>query len=185
MDKKKIAIIGAAAVVLIGIIVGIVIGVNSGKEPEKPEEKPAVVDEKSFEINGLKFKLDTEKEFEGLKYEISKDFAEAKHDLYTHYVEYRYLQDNGEGKNLLFFRVFHYTDKDTAAAVKDLGIEGEVTFTDGKTNGVDYKLCDEGRDDGTVHFYFIEKDNDTYVLHLASQYDVKEFETKVLKTIKF
>ena len=46
-------------------------------------------------------------------------------------------------------------------------------------------MIDEHRTDGTIHFYFINKDNNTYVLHFASQYDIKDFETKVVNSVKF
>ena len=179
--NKKFAIIGAAAVVIIvGVVVGIVIGVNSNKAPE-PEEAPLVVDDTHFSINGQEFELDTKKEFEGLKYKISKEFRELKFDVYTHYVQYDYLLEDG---NLLYYRVFHYTDKDADAAAQDLGLEN-YAFTDGKTDNVEYKYYAEPRNDGTMHFYFITKDTDTYVIHLASKYDIKEFEEKALKTIGF
>ena len=184
MSKKKLLIFGAAMVVVIAaVVVGILIAVNSGdkEEPKKTVETPAV-DEKSFRINNLKFSLDTEKEFEGIKYTISKDFREVKHDLRTHYVQYDYLQK--DDTNLLFFRIFHYTDKDAAAAAKDLGIENP-TFSEGKTDNVEYQFYNEPRDDGTIHFYFITKDSETYALHFASRYDVRDFESKILKTLKF
>ena len=183
MGKKKLLIFGVAAVVAIAAVVaGILIAVNSGKEePKKSAEVPAV-DEKSFKINNLKFLLDTEKEFEGIKYVISKDFREIKYDLYSHYVQYDYLQK--DETNLLYFRIFHYTDKDAAAAAKDLGIENP-TFSEGKTDNIEYKFYNEPRDDGTIHFYFITKDTETYALHFASRYDIRDFESKILKTVKF
>lgn len=183
MNKKKMAIIGVAVVALIGIVVGVVIAMNSNQEPEKPEEKTEIVDDpKSFSINKLKFKLDTEKEFEGMKYEISKDFKEAKHDISTHYVEYRYIQK--DDTNLLFFRIFHYVGKDVAAVVKDFDL-GDITLSSGQTDNLEYKFYSEPRDDGTVHFYFITKGADTYAIHITSRYDIREFETKVMKTLRF
>lgn len=181
MDKKKIGIICGAAVVLIGVVVGIVIAVNSGSEPA-PEPEKTVVDEKAFEINGLKFRLDTEKEFEGIKYEISKDFREVKQDLYTHYVEYRYMQE--DDTNLLFFRIFHYPDKDLDTVINEFGIENPE-ISDAKINNIDYVVYNEPRDDGTVHFYFTTSPNGVYAVHFASRYDIKDFETKVMKTLKF
>ena len=46
-------------------------------------------------------------------------------------------------------------------------------------------MIDEERKDGTIHFYFINKDGNTYVLHFVSQNDIKDFESKVLNSIKF
>ena len=46
-------------------------------------------------------------------------------------------------------------------------------------------MIDEGRTDGVVHFYFINKDDNTFVLHFVSQNDIKNYEEKILESINF
>lgn len=154
-------------------------GCGCSKE-NKEEDKPEVVDNTLVTINGLEFHLTKETAFKDLKYTIVEDFRELNFD---HYVEYKYYQESGP--NLLFFRVFYYEGKDFEASRKDLGLDDSFVFEDGKTNNIEYKMIDEHRTDGTIHFYFINKDNNTYVLHFASQYDIKDFETKVVNSVKF
>jgi predicted small lipoprotein YifL len=152
---------------------------NNEKEDTKKEEKK--VDETLFTINKLEFHLDKETEFKGIKYTISKDFQEAIHDQY---IQYNYYQE--DNTNLLFFRVFYYENKDIKYALKDLGLEENVSLTDGKTDNIEYKFYETPRDDGgTIHFYFITKDKNLYVINFVSKYDIKEYENKEIKTIKF
>lgn len=152
------------------------------KEPEKEEEKKEeVVDETLVKINGLEFHLDKEISYEKIKYTTIKDFTETK---MSNYVQYRYSQE--DGTNLLFFRIFYYAKKDNSVARKDLGIEDKYKFEDGKTENIEYKAIKEPRDDGgTINYYFINKDNSTYVLSFISKYDIKDFESKVLNSVKF
>ena len=131
-------------------------------------------------INKLDFYLTKETSFKGLKYTIVPDFQES---IMDHYVEYKYLQE--DSTNLLFFRVFYYKNKDNKAARKDLGIDNSFEFVDGNTANISYKLIDEHRNDGTIHFYFINKDGNEYALHFVSKYDISSFEEKVLKSVKF
>lgn len=46
-------------------------------------------------------------------------------------------------------------------------------------------MIDEGRTDGTIHHYFITKDGNTFIVDFISQNDIKDFEEKVLESIKF
>ena len=160
-------------------------GCGKGKDVDvdvnEPEKKEEVVDETLVKINGLEFHLDKESSFKKIKYTTIKDFSESNMD---HYVQYRYTQE--DGTNLLFFRIFYYSKKDNNAARKDLGIENKYKFEDGKTDNIEYKSIKESRDDGGIKdYYFINKDKDTYVLSFISKYDIKDFETKVLKSVKF
>ena len=87
---------------------------------------------------------------------------------------------------MLFYRVFYYEGKDNATAIKDLGLDEGITLTDGKNDSVEYKFYENPRNDGgTMHFYFINRDGNTYVVNFVSKYDIKDFENKVVKTIKF
>lgn len=152
---------------------------NSEKEETKQEEKK--VDETLFTINKLDFHLDNETEFKGIKYTISKDFQEA---IYDQYVQYNYYQE--DNTNLLFFRVFYYENKDIKHVLKDLGLEENISLTEGKTDNIEYNFYETPRDDGgTIHFYFITKDKNIYVINFVSKYNIKEFEDKEIKTIKF
>ena len=169
---------------LIICIFSLLTGCTSKKENNKKnnnKEEVKEVDKTLFTINGYEFHLDKEASYEGLKYTISSDFTEGNHQ---NCIQYSYYPDDG-GNNLLFFRVFYYEDKDESYIKNDLAIEGELTFKDGKTDNIEYKLYDENRKDGTIRFYFIYKDNKTYVVNFVSKYDIKDFETKVLDTLKF
>lgn len=149
-----------------------------------PAPAPEPVDEMAFTINGLEFRLDAEKTFEGLSYITSARFAEAVHELHIPYVQYNFYQT--DNTNLLYFRIFHYKGQGDADAIKDLGLEGQVTFTDFKTDSLEFRFYAQPRDDGgTIHFYFLSKDGDTYVLSFISLYDIQEFESKTLQTVHF
>ena len=148
---------------------------------DNKENKEEVVDNTSFIVNNLEFHLDREATYSGINYKISKEFKEAVHNMY---IQYNYLQE--DSSNLLFFRIFYYENQDVNYAINDLGLEGNIEFTEGKTDNIEYKLYVEPRDDGgTIHFYFVNKDNNLYVLSFISKYDIKDFEEKVLNTIKF
>lgn len=137
-------------------------------------------DDTVFTINGLEFRLDTEREYEGIKYTIASEFEERK---LIGCVQYQYYQE--EGPNLLFYRIFYYAGKSFEQARDDLGIDSSLKVIDGKTDKIAYKLVDDSDDKGTIHFYFVTKDGNTYAIQIASMYDIEEFETKVLKTIHF
>ena len=131
-------------------------------------------------LNGLEFHLKTDETFKDIKYTISDKLKKADFDRY---VQYNYLQE--DSTNLLYFRIFYYKGKTFDDAAKDLGLEKNITFKDGTTNNIEYKLYEQPRDDGgTMHLYFINKDGNTYVINFVSKYDIKDFENKVLKSIK-
>ena len=143
-----------------------------------------IVDESLVKINGLEFHLNKEEEFKGLKYAISEDFTKAEHDIAIPYIQYSYRQE--DGTNLLFLRIFYYENKDNNYALKDLGKDENVTLVDDKTDNIEYKVYEEPREDGgTIHFYFINKDGNTYAINFVSKYDIKDFETKVINLLEF
>ena len=153
-----------------------------GKAKEEGETPSA--DESAFSINGLEFRLDGKKNFRGISYSVSEDFREIEHSEFTPYVQYDYMQE--DSSNLLFFRIFYYKGQGNDAAVKDLGIEGKISFEDGKTGDIEYeKYVTPRSDGGTMNFYFFHKDGDTYVLSFVSRYDVSEFEKKVVGSVAF
>ena len=171
--KKKVLFILLIAILAIGLLAL----AGCGKKEDKKE-----VDETLVTINGLDFHLDTNKEFKGLKYVISKDLKEANFEAYN-YIQYYYYQE--DSTNLLFFRVFYYKGKNFDDAIYDLGI-GNVTLVDGKNDNLEYKVYKEPREDGgTINLYFIDKDGDTYVVNFVSQYDIADFEAKVVKSLSF
>ena len=154
-----------------------------GKGGEEKDPQPKA-DETAFTVNELEFKLDTEKEFKGLKYVVTGDFKEVEHDEFTPYIQYNYLQE--DNSNLLFFRIFYYKGKGVDAAKADLGLEKDIQLTDGKNDDLEYKMYAQPRDDGgTIHYYFLTKDGDTFVVNFVSKYDIKDFEQKVVKSLKF
>ncbi|MBO4815853.1 MAG: hypothetical protein J5507_02760 [Clostridia bacterium] len=178
---KKIFLLVLVSIILISGLF-ILTGCESKKEAEGNNEQPTpVVDETLVEINGLEFHLDKETSFKDVKYTIVGDFKEANFDSY---IQYYYYQE--DSTNLLFFRIFDYGKKSNDDAIADLGLDSNITFTDGKTDNIEYKYYAEPRDDGgTIHFYFINKDGNLYVLHFVSKYDIKDFEDKVVKSINF
>ena len=169
--KKKL-------ILLVLIIVGIltITGCDISKK-EASKEKTLV------KINGLEFKLNKEASFKDIKYTIIEDFKEANFDEYN-YIEYNYYQE--DQTNLLFFRIFYYGGQGNDAAIKDLGLDSNITLTDGKTDNIEYKYYAQPRNDGgTIHFYFINKNENTYTLNCVSKYDIKDFENKVIKSVHF
>lgn len=155
---------------------------NNGENNNKNKEN--TVDETLFTIKDKEFHLDTEKEFEGLKYKTSSEFKEVNNSSFTSkYVQYNYQPD--DASNYFFFRIFYFNGKDFAYARKDLGIDDKFKYQDGKTDNIEYKMVDEERKDGTIHFYFVNKEGNTFVLHFVSQNDIKDFELKVLKSLEF
>ena len=148
---------------------------------QKNEQPTPVVDETLVTINGIEFHLNKETSFKNINYTIVEDFKEVDHDRY---IQYNYYQE--DSTNLLFFRVFYYSNQGNDIAIKDLGLDSNISLTDGKTDNIEYKYYASPRDDGgTMHFYFINKDGDTYTLNFVSKYDIKDFEDKVVKSVKF
>jgi hypothetical protein len=184
--RKKIIILGTMIIMMVVELMTFT-GCGSKKEikEEKKEENtvqtPQVVDESLVKINNQEFHLSKEATFKEIKYSIIPDFKEADHN---HYIQYSYSQE--DRSNLLYFRIFYYEGKENDAAIKDLGLEGDITLTNGKNDYLEYKLYEKPRDDGgTIHFYFINNNGNTYALNFVSKYDIKEFENKVVKSLKF
>ncbi len=177
MNKKVIIAIIAIIVIIIGVVI---VAKCLPKQEILPEETEGEVDDSLFTINETEFHFDEDKIFKEVKYTVSGEFKEADMDKY---VQYSYYPEGGS--NLLFFRIFDYNSKSVEEAAADLGIEEELTLVDGKTDIIEYKLFDRHRDDGTIHFYFINNENHLYVLQFTSKYDIKDFEERVLKSISF
>ena len=151
---------------------------NENNEDYPPVDKTLVV------INDMEFHLDKETSFRDMHYVIVEDFAEIDHDITIPYRQYNFYQE--DSTNLLFFRIFYYKGKGMDYAAKDLGIEGKITLEEGKNENIEYQLYVQPRDDGgTIHFYFITKGKDTYVVNFVSKYDIKDFETKVVNSLHF
>ena len=150
----------------------------SKKESNNNEEKE--VDDSLVVVNGVELHLNQEKEYQGIKYTITDDLDKADFDYVIQYYKY---QDSGP--NLMFFRIFVYEGKSRDEIKYDLAIEDEYVEGSGKTDNVEYQFIDLNREDGTIHFYLIDKDNKTYVVNFVSQYDIKDFEKKVLNSVKF
>ena len=154
---------------------------NNGENNKKEEN---IVDETLFTIKDKEFHLDTDKEFEGLKYKTSSEFKEIDNFSFaSKYMQYNYQPDGSS--NYFYFRIFYFKVKDFAYARKDLAIDDKFKYQDGTTDKIEYKMVDEERTDGTIHFYFISKDGNTFVLHFVSQNDIRDFEEKVLKSLEF
>lgn len=131
-------------------------------------------------VNGIELHLDKEKVFKDIEYTITDDLKEANFDQYVQYYLYQ-----ESGPNLLFFRIFFYNNKTHDYIRNDLAIDKNLVEENGKTDNIEYKYIDTKRTDGTIHFYIIDKDNTSYVINFVSQYDIKDFEKKVLNSIKF
>lgn len=180
MKEKKLLL--CLIVILLSIGLFILTGCSSKEEVKEIETQAnEIVDETLVKINGLEFHLDTEKTYKDISYMISENLKEVNQDRYR---QYNYYQE--DQTNLLFFRIFYYDNKNNDAAIKDLGLDSNIELTDGKTENIEYKYYASPRDDGgTMHFYFINKDGNTYVLNFVSKYDIKDFENKVLNSISF
>ncbi len=168
--KKKILL--SMLVILLLTLTG------CGSTSDKNEEKK--VDKSVVEVNGIKLNINKEKEFKGIKYTITDDLSEANFDQYVQYYLYQDF-----GPNLLFFRIFYYENKNHSYIKNDLAIDNNLTEKQGKTDNVEYTFIDGNRTDGTIHFYIIDKDNASYVINFISQYDIKDFESIVLNSIRF
>lgn len=138
------------------------------------------VDESIVKVNDVELHIDKRNEFNGIKYMITDDLKEARFDQYVQYYLYQ-----ESGSNLLFFRIFFYKDKDIKYIKKDLAIDTNLAEINGKTDNVDYIFIDTKRNDGTIHFYIIKKDNVSYVVNFVSKYDINDFENRILNSISF
>ena len=138
------------------------------------------VDESIVKVNDVELHIDKRNEFNGIKYMITDDLKEARFDQYVQYYLYQ-----ESGSNLLFFRIFFYKDKDIKYIKKDLAIDTNLAEINGKTDNVDYIFIDMKRNDGTIHFYIIKKDNVSYVVNFVSKYDINDFENRILNSISF
>ncbi len=170
---------------LLGLFAFTGCGKTTTIETTKTEKKEKVVDKTLFKIKGKEFHLDTDKEFKGLKYTVSKDFKEVNNITYSsEYMQYNYQPDDEE--NYFYLRILYYEGKDINFAKNDyIGEEEQFEYKDVKINDIDAKMIDEGRTDGTIHHYFITKDGNTFIVDFISQNDIKDFEEKVLESIKF
>ena len=179
--KKKVVLC-----LLVLLISFVVTGCKTEKKEEEIKEKEnEVVDKTLFKIKDKEFHLDTDKEFNGLKYKTSSEFKEI--DNYTMsgtYKQYSYQPKNSS--NYLYFRILYYKRKNIDFAKNDyLGNEEQFEFKDVTINNIDYKMIDEERTDGTIHHYFITKDGNTFIIDFISQNDIKDFENMVLNSISF
>lgn len=168
-------------ILLITMMMGVFSLTGCGKKKDDKEKIVEVLDDSTVKINGLEFKLDKQTSFLGMNYTISSAFKEANFDTY---IQYYYYQE--DSTNLLYYRVFLYENKGIDESIDDLGLDKSVALKDGKTNNIEYKLYEEPREDGgTIHYYLVPRDLDTFVVGFVSKYDIKDFEEKVLKTIRF
>ena len=174
--KKRYLLLFILLLVLFSIT-----GCNKKTNKEEPtkKEETKVVDKTLVKVNDVDLHINSEKEFKGLKYTISEELKEAEFDNYIQYYLYQ-----EQGPNLLFFRIFYYQNKDSEYIRKDLAIDSNLTEEKGKNDNIEYTLIDTKRTDGTIHFYFIKKDNTTYVINFVSQYDISDFEKLVFDSIK-
>ncbi len=178
--KKKILLY---LLVIMSLITFVGCGTEEKEADSKKEEK--VVDKTLFKIKDKNFHLDTDKEFEGLKYKISSEFKEVNNFTPSStYVQYNYQPENSS--NYFYFRIFYYKGKSLDFAKNDyVGNEKQYEYKDIKINDIEYKMIDEERVDGTIHHYFIVKDGSTYVLSFISQNDINKFESMILDSVKF
>ena len=178
--KKKILL----SLLLIAALFTIT-GCTSKKEEEKKDKEPEVVDETLIKIKGKEFHLDTDKEFQGLKYITSSEFKEANNETPSSVYRQYYYRPDSEA-NYFYFRILYYKGKDIAFAKSDyVGDEKDFEYKDVKINNIEYKMIDEERTDGTIHHYFLVKDGSTFILDFISQNDIKDFENKVMNSISF
>ena len=174
--KKKIVFLSLIIMMLVTELF-----ILTGCKSKKGGESAQPVDETLVKVNGVDLHFTKEASFKKLKYTIAGDLREEK---YPRYIQYSMYQE--DQTTLLFFRIFYYEGRDNNFAIKDLGIGGDVTLTDGKTDNIEYKFYPYSQNDGgTMHLYFVNKDGNTYVLNFVSKYDIKDFEERVLNSVKF
>ena len=159
-------------------------GCESTKKENSSKKEKEVVDQTLFTIKDKEFHLDTDKEFEGLKYKTSSEFKEVNNiTLSSVYMQYNYQPESSS--NYFYFRILYYKGKDIDFAKEDyVGNDEPFEYQDVKINGIDAKMIDEERTDGTIHHYFITKDGNTFIVDFISQNDIKDFEKKVLDSIE-
>ena len=172
--KKKIVLIIFAVILLFTIT-----GCGNTKK-ELDNNKKEIVDESLVKVNEVELHINKEKEFKGIKYTITDDLKEA---VFDQYVQYYLYQDSGP--NLLFFRIFYYEGKTHNYIRKDLAVDSSLPEENGKTDNVNYTYIDTKRTDGTIHYYIIDSGKKSYVINFVSKYDIKDFEEKVLNSVKF
>lgn len=160
-------------------------GCGAKKQEDNNKKENEFVDETLFKIKDKEFHLDTDKEFKGLKYKTSSEFKEIDNITPSSvYMQYNYQPDNSS--NYFYFRILFYKGKDINFAKNDyIGNEEQFEYIDVKINGIEGKMIDEKRTDGTIHHYFITKDGNTFIIDFISQNDIKDFERKVLDSISF
>lgn len=169
--KRKILI---NILIILGLITITGCG-SSNVKKENDEKKDEVIDKTLVEVNGVKLHINKEKEFKGIKYTITDELKEANQDYYVQYYLYQ-----ESGPNLLFFRIFYYEGKSHNNIKDDLAIDYNLAEEKGKNSNIEYTYIDTKREDGTIHYYLIDKGNITYVINFVSKYDIKDFEEKVL-----
>lgn len=181
MNKK--ILLSLFIIVALFTIVGC--GSKNEEENSEKEKETEVVDNTLFKIKDKEFHLDTDKEYEGLKYKTSSEFKEiSNYTLSSTYMQYNYQPANSS--NYFYFRILFYKGKDIDFAKDDyLGNEEQFEYKDVKINDIECKMIDEERTDGTIHHYFISKDGNTFIVDFISQNDIKDFEKKVLDSISF
>ena len=168
---------------LIIVMIFTMIGCKTTKK-ENNSNKESVVDKTLFKIKDKDFHLDTDEEFEGLKYKTSSEFKKVNNVTPSStYVQYNYQPESSS--NYFYLRILYYKNKDINFAKNDYVGEENLEYKDVTINNIDCKMIDEGRTDGTIHHYFIIKDGNVYIIDFISQNDIKDFENKVLDTIRF
>ena len=169
---------------LIVLALFMVAGCNTKKDTKVNKKENKAVDKTLFKIKDKEFHLDTDKEFNGLKYKTSSEFKEvSNYTMSSTYMQYNYQPENSQ--NYFYFRILYYEGKDIDFAKDDyIGTEEHFEYKDVKINNIECKMIDEERTDGTIHHYFITKDGNTFILDFISQNDIKDFESKVLDSIE-
>ena len=177
--KKKILLC-----LLVIVLLCTITGCGTKNKGNNSEEN-VIVDNSLFRIKDKDFHLDTDKEFEGLKYKTSSEFKEIDNVTPSSvYMQYNYQPENSS--NYFYFRILCYKGKDIDFAKNDyIGNEKQFEYKDVTINNISYKMIDEERTDGTIHHYFVTKDEKTFIIDFISQNDIKDFESKVLDSISF
>ena len=125
--KKKILLS------LLVITMFMMVGCGNSKKEE------TIVDKSLFKIKDKEFHLDTDKVFEEIQYQTSKEFKEVNNGTpASKYVQYNYQPDGSS--NYFFFRIFYFAKKDFAFARSDLAIDKKFKYIDGKTDFIEYKI---------------------------------------------
>jgi hypothetical protein len=99
--KKKILLSLLVIVTLFTIT-----GCGTGKKGDSTKKEEKVVDKTLFKIKDKEFHIDTDKEFEGLKYKVSSEFREINN--YTPsstYMQYSYQPE--DSSNYFYLRILY------------------------------------------------------------------------------